>query len=117
LIGHHLLEGKIQVLSKPLAILVRSRTPVNSHPESISNRDEDADSGADSVDEDEAMAIDDSDYDSGVPGHSAGKELKEANGSRSGLESSGVSWTIAAVVKKKIIFSKRPTPVSNKNVK
>ena len=64
-------------------------------------------------DEDEAMAIDD---DSGgdVPGHA---ELKEANGNGSGLESSGVSWTIAAVVKKKIIFSKRPTPVSNKNVK
>jgi chromosome transmission fidelity protein 8 len=114
LIGHHLLEGKIQVLSKPLAILVRSRTPVNSHPKSISNRDEDADSGADSVDEDEEMAID---HDSGVPGHSAGKELKEANGSGSGLESSGVSWTIAAVVKKKIIFAKRPTPVSNKNAK
>ncbi len=113
MIGHHLLEGKIQVLPKPLAVLVRSRSSVNSHPKSISDRDEDADS----VDEDEAMVIDDGDHDSGVPGHSGGKELKEANGSGSGLESSGVSWTIAAVVKKKIIFSKRPMPVSNKNVK
>ena len=112
MIGHHLLEGKIQALSKPLAVLVRSRTPAHdSHPKPITIRDENADS-ADDEDEGMAMAIDDDS--GGVLGHSAGKE---ANGNGSGLEISGVSWTIAAVVKKKIIFSKRPTPVSNKNVK
>lgn len=62
LIGHHLLEGKIMTLAKPLAVLYRSH--VNK------------------------MDVDD------------GEKLKDP-----------ARWDIVAIVKQKIIFSKRPMPV------
>ncbi|KDR78963.1 hypothetical protein GALMADRAFT_244659 [Galerina marginata CBS 339.88] len=89
LIGHHLLEGKIAALPKPYAILFRTgptrNTADQTHPE-------------DDID-DEAMAVD---GDSHSPGH-------ESSG-----QASSAGWTVAGIVKKKIIFSKRPMPVIGK---
>jgi len=76
LIGHHLLEGTIASLPKPLAVILRTGSLGNAGPE-LGN---------------DAMALD-------VP--STG----------SGLSS---SWSVVAVVKKKIVFSKRPMPVMGK---
>ncbi|KZP31744.1 hypothetical protein FIBSPDRAFT_775782 [Athelia psychrophila] len=70
-IGHHLLEGKIVSLSKPLGVMQRS-------------------SGADRgsmQDEDEGM------FEKGA---------------------SSVQWDVVAIVKKKIVFSKRPMPIVGK---
>jgi chromosome transmission fidelity protein 8 len=70
MIGHHLLEGKVAQLPKPLAVL--QRVP--------------------SVDQD-AMELD-----------------CEPDESQAG-EVSTVSWDAIAVVKRKIVFSKRPMPI------
>lgn len=70
MIGHHLLEGKVAQLPKPLAVL--QRVP--------------------SIDQD-AMELD---YDP--------DELQAG-------EVSTVSWDAIAVVKRKIVFSKRPMPI------
>lgn len=73
IIGHHLLEGKIVILPKPLGV---------AHRKESSKRN-------------------------GFPG--------DGDSSRSVEDtlSSGVSWDIVAVVKKKIVFSKRPMPIVN----
>ncbi|KAJ7238576.1 Ctf8-domain-containing protein [Mycena haematopus] len=72
MVGHHLLEGKVTQLPKPLAVLRRV-------------------AGADL---DDAMDCDDR------PGESQAKP-----------ETSTVSWDAIAVVKRKIVFSKRPMPI------
>jgi len=92
LIGHHLLEGRIAALPKPYAILVRTgptrNTAVNqTYPEDLNE---------------EAMFVD-------VDSHSPGPELPGSSG-----EGSSAGWTVAGIVKKKIIFSKRPMPVIGK---
>jgi chromosome transmission fidelity protein 8 len=73
IIGHHLLEGKIVTLPKPLGV---------AHRKESSKRH-------------------------GFPG--------DGDSSRSVEDtlSSGISWGIVAVVKKKIVFSKRPMPIVN----
>ncbi|KAG2122783.1 Ctf8-domain-containing protein [Suillus clintonianus] len=73
IIGHHLLDGKVVTLPKPLGVMHRKET---------SKR-----------------------YD--CPG--------DEDSSRSAEDTSnpGVSWGIVAVVKKKIVFSKRPMPIVN----
>lgn len=125
MIGNHLLEGKIQVLPKPLAVLVRSRSSANvSHPKPIIDIDhyslsvdekleEEAELDGEETHEDSAMVVDVNDN----PVDSGGKERQVRNGSRSGMEGSGANWTVVAIVRKKIIFSKRPMPISNKNIR
>ncbi|KAJ6545092.1 hypothetical protein DFH09DRAFT_1367685 [Mycena vulgaris] len=70
-IGHHLLEGKIALLPKPLAVLRR-----------VSTADPDA------------MDCDGEDGDASQAG-----------------EASAVAWDAIAIVKRKIVFSKRPMPI------
>jgi len=80
LIGHHLLEGKIVTLPKPLAVLHRS--------DAVSST---TDNGNRDTDRDENMDIDDD---------------------RSHVSPNAVGgWDLIAVVKRKILFSKRPMPV------
>ncbi|KAF9526340.1 Ctf8-domain-containing protein [Crepidotus variabilis] len=85
LIGHHLLEGKVQTLAKPLGILVRNPNR-NSSPKEDEEEEEEIDD----------MAVD------------------NVNGED--LEQPSSGWTITAIVKKKIIFSKRPMPVMGKKL-
>lgn len=73
IIGHHLLEGKIVTLPKPLGV---------AHRKEGSKR-----------------------Y--SFPGDG------DSSRSAENTLSSGVSWGIVAVVKKKIVFSKRPMPIVN----
>ncbi|KAI0365468.1 hypothetical protein BV20DRAFT_973158 [Pilatotrama ljubarskyi] len=75
LIGHHLLEGKLVNLSKPLAVLHR-----NDHDRTGSPAEE-------------TMALDDA---------------PRAEGG------TAKSWDIVAVVKRKMVFSKRPMPMVGK---
>ncbi|KAI0766196.1 Ctf8-domain-containing protein [Trametes elegans] len=77
LIGHHLLEGRLVNLAKPLAVLHRN--------------DCDPSAGTDD-------SVDAEDLDSARP--ASGGEAK--------------SWDIVAVVRKKMVFSKRPMPMVGK---
>ena len=72
MIGHHLLEGKLVNLPKPLAVLQRK----------------DDDPGADS-----AMDVDES---------------------TAGSLTGSTSWDIITVVKRKMVFVKRPMPIVGK---
>jgi len=86
LIGHHLLEGKVAAIPKPLAIMHRTN----------------ADTGKASLgapDDEESMDLDTQNTSSSHP-HSESNVPPR--------------WTIVGLVKKKIIFSKRPMPVINK---
>lgn len=83
MIGHHLLEGKIATLAKPLAVLHRADPP---HGTS---------SGAMDCDQN---------LDAGQTG--AGFD-DDAETGRTGNK----QWEIIAVVKKKILFSNRPMPI------
>lgn len=71
-IGHHLLEGKIVSLPKPLGVIQRSSQQTYSH-----------DPGEDDMDG------------------------SEGNTSAAGQ----TQWDMVAIVKKKIVFSKRPMPI------
>ncbi|TBU51931.1 Ctf8-domain-containing protein [Dichomitus squalens] len=73
-IGHHLLEGKMVSLNKPLAVLHRH----------------DARASHDGADEDASMDVD---------GPLKGGEAK--------------SWDMIAIVKRKMVFSKRPMPIAS----
>ncbi|KAJ7745660.1 Ctf8-domain-containing protein [Mycena metata] len=73
MIGHHLLEGKVAQLPKPLAILQR-----------VPNVDADA------------MDCDDPE--------DSGSQRAETSGT-------AVSWDAIAVIKRKIVFAKRPMPI------
>jgi chromosome transmission fidelity protein 8 len=78
-IGHHLLEGKIVSLPKPLAVLQRVCAP----PPPLNSHDEDADADA---------QADDTQHGS--------------NG-----DTTTTSYAIRTLIRKKIVFSKRPTPI------
>lgn len=73
-IGHHLLEGKIVSLPKPLGVIQRSTTPSAPHQNAHNHDPADAMSGIES-------------------------------------EEGSLQWDIVAIVKKKIVFSKRPMPI------
>ena len=49
-----------------------------------------------------------------VPHDANDYDQGRSSGSGSGLEGSRTKWAIVAIVKKKIIFSKRPMPITNK---
>lgn len=66
-IGHHLIEGKVVNLPKPLGVL--HKVPANVH----------------------------------APDDSEGEKEEEVE---------QVRWDVTAVVKKKIVFSKRPMPIA-----
>ncbi|KAJ8503027.1 hypothetical protein ONZ45_g11214 [Pleurotus djamor] len=92
MIGHHLLEGKIATLAKPLAILHRSSsgTPEIQSP---------------SKDQDDSMDCD-------QPDANDRGEKVDVDGSGSGAAVERERrWEIVALVKKKILFSKRPMPI------
>jgi chromosome transmission fidelity protein 8 len=73
IIGHHLLEGKVVTLPKPLGVMHRKESSKrHGYP----------------GDGDNSISVDD-------------------------IRNPGVSWGIVAVVKKKIVFSKRPMPIVN----
>lgn len=101
LIGHNLLEGKIVNLTKPLAVLKKKNlSPLTDPAATMSqsrrrqNRNQD---GEDAMDEDEDELDGDDKGD-------AQRETKEA---------ACVEYDMLAVVKRKILFSKRPMPVVN----
>ncbi|KAG6865975.1 hypothetical protein C0991_009977 [Blastosporella zonata] len=83
LIGHHLLEGKITNLAKPLAILLRSRTASTTTV-----------SGTGVMDVEMFIHNDDEETHNAV-------DMKQ------------VEWDMVALVKRKIVFSKRPMPIVN----
>ncbi len=82
MIGHHLLEGKIVTLPKPLAIIQRLR-----RAKSIEDSQ---------MEQEESMTVD---------------EEYEGVGDKENEEESPVSWRAVAIVKRKVTFSKRPTPI------
>ena len=90
-IGHHLLEGKIANLPKPLAILERCTSvvpsPTKQHERPDENGDIDGDNDVDMR-------------------HSDDKGNKYTPAA-----ATATSYAIRTIVRKKIIFSKRPTPI------
>jgi len=82
-IGHHLLEGKIVSLPKPLGVIQRSTAP---SPHSSLQGALDHDPEDDDMD---------------------GEKAKKSQGDQS-------QWEMVAIVKKKIVFSKRPMPIVGK---
>ncbi|KAF4582395.1 hypothetical protein EYR38_002515 [Pleurotus pulmonarius] len=83
MIGHHLLEGKIATLAKPLAVIHRANHPQETSPDAM-NCDQNMDQG-------QMGAEFDDDVETGRTGNH--------------------QWEIIAVVKKKILFSNRPMPI------
>ena len=95
-IGHHLLEGKIAALPKPLAVLFR--TPSASRPLPRAFRAHDRSSDGDfEYGEDTEMMTEVDDGDTGAKGRCP-------------------SWDVVAIVRRKILFSKRPMPVVGHNL-
>ena len=79
LIGHHLLEGKIATLTKPLAVLHRPNTifPKQAGSEVVNH-----------ISDGDEMDVDDRNR-----------------------ASPKLGWDVVAIVKRKILFSKRPMPI------
>lgn len=92
-IGHHLLEGTLAKLPKPLAVLSRNAPPPDSHVQSIL---------------DPSSSTRSSLVKSTAPIHptETTDELAER-----GDEDNG-SFDVVALVKRKIVFSKRPVPIT-----
>jgi chromosome transmission fidelity protein 8 len=84
-IGHHLLEGKIVSLPKPLAVLQRICAPPSAS----------ASASPPPPDEDGDVDVGDN------------TDTKDSNKSRP----VATSYAIRTLVRKKIVFSKRPTPM------
>jgi len=80
-IGHHLLEGKIVNLPKPLAILQRTS------PQSRNMSDGDGNAGVQCLDN------------------------RDTKGGNKSPPPAATSYAIRTVVRKKIVFSRRPTPM------
>ncbi|KAG5651294.1 hypothetical protein H0H81_009147 [Sphagnurus paluster] len=95
LIGHHLLEGKIANLSKPLAVLLRSAATDHAIPSpSTLTRSQDELEGDD---------VEMLDFD----GRSNEMQHRDMDNVK------GVEWDVVAIVKRKIVFAKRPMPIVN----
>jgi len=91
-IGHHLLEGKIVSLAKPLAVLQRVGASLQSPPPpsaAAADMNEDRDRDVD-------MRCNDGDSDA-------------RNNTSTPVSTS--SYVIRTLIRKKIVFSKRPTPI------
>ncbi|KAG8886408.1 hypothetical protein FRB97_004943 [Tulasnella sp. 331] len=91
-IGHHLLEGKLTNLPKPLAVLSRNAPPPNAHLQSI-------------LDAPAASASTNSSPIKPSP-------AKEADDSAERGDEDNGSFDIVALVKRKIVFAKRPVPIT-----
>ncbi|KAG9050195.1 hypothetical protein FS837_007093 [Tulasnella sp. UAMH 9824] len=94
-IGHHLLEGKIANLAKPLAVLSRNAPPPDAYVQNIlssSNQQRQPDSSP--VKPPAGKTEDDIDF----------EQADADNG----------SFDVVAIVKKKIVFAKRPVPIVGK---
>ncbi len=104
-IGHHLLEGKIVNLPKPLAIL--QRTCVVPPPSPPPPPPPSTDSYKNTLDENGDI---DGDVDMR---HSDNCETKDGNNKSTPAAAAAIamSYAIHTLVRKKIIFSKRPTPI------
>lgn len=131
LVGHNLLEGKIVNLAKPLAILKKKETRISSETSTaasyspatiVKTRGRRSDN-----DKDELMDVDedeDRDSDQGTDSDEPSDEGREFTRKR-GLNSrtqaeaeattttTGVEYDLVALVKRKLLFSKRPMPVVN----
>ena len=83
LIGHHLLEGKVAAIPKPMAIMRRTNPATRAST-----------SGTGEMDVEETQL----------------EESMDVDGSTGG-EQAPPQWTIQGLVRKKIIFSKRPMPI------
>lgn len=98
-IGHHLLEGKIVNLPKPLAILRRTYVvPPSAPPPPINSYVKTPDKNGD-IDGDVNMRYSDN------------CEIKDGNNEPTPSAATATSYAIHTLVRKKIIFSKRPTPI------
>ncbi|KAJ3526921.1 hypothetical protein NMY22_g9979 [Coprinellus aureogranulatus] len=95
LIGHHLLEGKVAAIAKPLAIMHRVKPAVKPSRSTTSTSGTGGMDGEETQFEAESMDVDHSETGGG---HAAATP----------------QWTIQGLVKKKIIFSKRPMPIITK---
>ncbi|KAJ7158453.1 Ctf8-domain-containing protein [Mycena filopes] len=95
MIGHHLLEGKVAQLPKPLAVLRRVSAP--NPPEA------DAD--------DDAMDCHDPDVEDGDNSQLVAAANNEHGERERETVTVSVSWDAIAVIKRKIVFSKRPMPI------
>ncbi|KAI9428644.1 Ctf8-domain-containing protein [Lactarius indigo] len=93
-IGYHLLEGTIISLAKPLAVLQRVPTPSRSQMPPPPPQ-------PDAADKDIDMRC----------GDDGGEELGAAS------TAAATSYTIRTLVRKKIVFSKRPTPIVGASAK
>ncbi|KAH9064047.1 Ctf8-domain-containing protein [Lactarius vividus] len=91
-IGYHLLEGTIVSLAKPLAVLQRMPTPSRSQIPPPPQLDED------------------------ISMHCGGDDGGEELGAPDEGAAS-TSYTIRTLVRKKIVFSKRPTPIVGASAK
>jgi chromosome transmission fidelity protein 8 len=90
-IGHHLLEGKIVSLPKPLAVLQRVCAP--SSPTLGGDPDGDGDGDVDMQHGDGCDAAED-------------KSMPVA-----AMATTTTSYAIRTLIRKKIVFARRPTPI------
>ncbi|KAJ3890007.1 chromosome transmission fidelity protein 8 [Lentinula edodes] len=90
-IGHHLIEGKLVNLPKPLAVLHRSPAPARISDSRWTGEDNGGDE--DVVMDDREERIVDFESTSNSP---------------------SVQWNTLAIVKRKILFAKRPTPLAGR---
>ncbi|KAF9453497.1 hypothetical protein P691DRAFT_800754 [Macrolepiota fuliginosa MF-IS2] len=102
MIGHHLLEGNITPLTKPLAILTRITADAGSRDtnissSSVSDAPSDRNNRGDENIDMNAMDCDDDGGDSGTQ--------------PSAIQSQQAQWEAVGIVKRKIVFSKRPMPI------
>ena len=88
-IGHHLLEGKLANLPKPLAVLYRNAPPPSAHAQHVLES-------------------------SKVGSSSPVKSLPTKTDDEQELETADAdngSFDVVAIVRRKIVFAKRPVPI------
>ncbi|KAG8930405.1 hypothetical protein FRC01_002831 [Tulasnella sp. 417] len=96
-IGHHLLEGKVANLTKPLAVLSRNAPPPDAYVQNIL-----------SSSSNEQMQQ----PDSSPVKPPAGKSEEDIDFEQADADNG--SFDVVAIVKKKIVFAKRPVPIVGK---